>query len=294
MFQSKFSWIGVAAFFIVLLCMPLGHATMILMEHYFEGGMLNIMAFLLGVLGLGLTVWGMRIKSDNTATLLGFFGGLLVWTGWIEFLYVYFASKLNIAPLMENGEVVTKPEYLLLMSSVGFWSIIMLFYIARLRSGCSFYCWIQSKLRIASKEQAAQTGGNKSITTFMETNMLLWSCYLLLMFAYDETFLGDRHPMTITIAMGCLVWSVWLFVRLIQIKSMGKAIRYALPTVIIFWTFVEVMGRIGLLKEIWVEPTAYKTEMIVMAITLFAIIVGFIFAKRAQASKETREYNINQ
>lgn len=288
MFQSKFSWIGVAAFFIVLLCMPLGHATMILMEHYFAGGLLNVMAFLLGIVGLGLTVWGMRIKSDNTATLLGFFGGLLVWTGWIEFLYVYFASKLNIAPLMENGEVVTKPEYLLLMSSVGFGSIIMLFYIARLRSGCSFYCWIQSKLRIASKEQAAQTGGNKSITTFMGTNILLWSCYLLLMFAYDDTFLGDRHPMTITIAMGCLVWSVWLFVRLIQSKSMGRAIRYALPTVIIFWTFVEVMGRIGLLKEIWVEPTAYKTEMIVMAITLFAIIAAFVLYKRTQTFEEKR------
>lgn len=30
----KFSWIGIAAFFIVLLCMPLGHAAMILMEHF--------------------------------------------------------------------------------------------------------------------------------------------------------------------------------------------------------------------------------------------------------------------
>lgn len=288
MFRSKFSWIGIAAFFIVLLCMPLGHAAMILMEHYFDDGLLNLMAFLLGVLGLGLTVWGMRIKNDNTATLLGFFGGLLVWTGWIEFLYVYFAQKLNVAPLMENGEVATKPEYLLLMSSVGFWAIIMLFYILRLRSGCSFYCWIQSKLRIAIKEQVAQTGGNKSMTTFMETNILLWSCYLLLMFAYDDTFLGDRHPATISIAVGCLVWSVWLFVRLIQIKSMGRAIRYALPTVIIFWTFVEVMGRIGLLKEIWVEPTAYQTEMIVMAVTLFAIIVAFVLYKRAQTSKEKR------
>lgn len=289
MFRSKFSWIGIAAFFIVLLCMPLGHAAMILMEHCFDGGLLNLMAFLLGVVGLGLTIWGMCMKNDNAATLLGFFGGLLVWTGWVEFLYVYFASKLNVAPLMKNGEVTTKPEYLLLMSSVGFWSMIMLFYITRLRSGCSFYCWIQSKLRLSIKEQAAQTGENKSMTTFMETNILLWSCYLLLMFAYDDTFLGDRHPATIAIAIGCLGWSVWLFVRLIQIKSMGRAIRYALPTVIIFWTFVEVMGRIGLLKEIWVEPTAYQTEMTVMAITLFAIIMTFVLYKRAQTSKEKKQ-----
>lgn len=284
MYLNKFGWIGLAAFFIVLLCMPLGHAAMILMEHWFEGGLLNLMAFLMGVIGLGLTIWGTRLQSDNAATLLGFFGGLLVWTGWVEFSYVYFASKLQIAPIMENGEVATKPEYLLLMSSVGFWAIITLFYIARVRSGCPFYGWIRSKSRISTPEKTILMSVNKSMTTFMETNMLLWSCYLLLMFAYDDAFLGDRHPLTLLIATGCLIWSVWLFVRLVKIKSLGRAIRYALPTVIIFWTFVEVMGRIGLFNEIWVEPTAYKTEMFVMLIILIAIVAGAVFRKRTQRS----------
>lgn len=279
---NKFGWTGAAAFFIVLLCMPLGHAAMILMEHWFEGGELYLAAFLLGVVGIAMTAWGVRTKSDNIATLLGFFGGLLVWTGWVEFVYIYFANELNVAPLVEDGKVVTKPEYLLLMSSVGFWAIIMVLYVARVSSGCSFYCWIQSKLRIPIKERSTPMGANKSVVTFMETVMLLWSSYLLLMFAYDKSILGDKHPVTIGIATACLLWSIWLFVRLLGIKSMGRAIRYSIPTVIIFWTFVEVMGRIGLLKEIWVEPTTYKTEMTIMLVMLITVVAIGVFRKKAK------------
>lgn len=280
MYPNKFRWIGVSAFFIVLLCMPLGHAAMILMEHWFHGSTLNLMAFLLGLTGLFITIGGSRMKSDSLATFSGFFGGLFVWTGWVEFLYIYYAKKLHVSPLIENGEVVTKPEYLLLMSSVGFWAIIMIFYIFRTRSACSFYCWIQSQLGIEKKLSTTQLTTNKSMITFMETNMLLWTCYLLLMFAYDESFLGERHPMTLCIAVGCLIWSVWLFVRLLKINAMGRAIRYALPTVIIFWTFVEVMGRIGLLKEIWVEPIAYKVEITSMLVMLLTLIISYVFYKR--------------
>ncbi len=51
------------------------------------------------------------------------FRGLLVWTGWIEFAFVYFANRYNVAPLMDNGEIATKPEYLIMPSSVGFWAV---------------------------------------------------------------------------------------------------------------------------------------------------------------------------
>lgn len=280
MYRSRFNLTGVAAFFIVLLSMPLGHAAMILMEHWLDGGALDLAAFLLGTVGVAFTIWGTRLSKDPAATLLGFLGGLLVWTGWIEFGYVHFAQKLNVAPVIENGEIVTKPEYLLLMSSVGFWAVIMLFYIFKIRTGCTFFCWIQKKIGVKTDGLSAAGAGDKAMTTFMETNVLLWSCYLLLMFAYDDTILGDRHPVTIAIAVCCLIWSVWLFFRLIKIKTLGRAIRYALPVVIIFWNFVEVMGRIGLFKEIWVEPMKYKTEMIVMAVVMITFAVTGILYKR--------------
>ncbi|MCC8173798.1 MAG: hypothetical protein LIO65_05270 [Odoribacter sp.] len=116
---------------------------------------------------------------------------------------------------------------------------------------------------------------NSSVVTFLEMNVLLWTSYLLLLFAYDDRLLGDRHPITVFIAFASLVWSAWLFLRLLKIQQIGYAIRYAIPVVIIFWTFVEILGRWNLFKEIWVHPGEYKIEMLIMlsVFILFGIIL---------------------
>ena len=36
----------------------------------------------------------------------------------------------------------------------------------------------------------------------------------------------------------------------------------AIATVIVFWTLVEILGRMNLLREIWVDPLGHKTEMV--------------------------------
>lgn len=275
--EKKHRFIGFSAFMIVLFTMPLGHAVMIIMEKTLEKSYLTPAAFLVGLIGLILAIWGFYIKKETPATFAGLFGGLLVWTGWIEFTFVYYAHRYNVAPLMENGEIVTKPEYLILMSSVGFWAIITLFYIFSARTGCLFYTWIQKKLGITRKDGALHNiVKNNSITTFMETNMLLWTSYLVLMFAYDDVLLGDRHPVTAFIAFGSLAWSAYLFYKLMKIQKIGYAIRYAIPTVIIFWTFVEILGRWDLFHEIWVEPMKYSTEMIIMFIVMILFCI-FLF-----------------
>lgn len=110
---------GLIAFLIVLLLMPLGHALMVLNEHMLDEQKL-IGAFFIGVLGLALLVWGIFSDKKRTlATILGLLGGVLLWTGWIEFSFVWIAEKLNIPHLEENGEVVTNAEYLVMMSSLG-------------------------------------------------------------------------------------------------------------------------------------------------------------------------------
>ena len=273
-------WTGILSFLIVLFTMPLGHAAMILMEKALGHEHVYIAAFALGWVGIVLLLAGIFSKKETSATFAGLFGGLLVWTGWIEFAYVYFANRFGVQPLMENGEVVTKPEYLIMPSSIGFWAILMLFYLFNTRSGCNMFNWIQKKIGYGEKRQTLQpTLHNTAMTTFMELNIVLWTCYLLLLFAYDDAFLGDRHPVTALIAAGSLAWSVYLFTRLLKIKKLAYAIRYAIPTVVIFWNFVEIMGRWDLLNEIWVEPSHYWMEMTAMC-TAFAALFIFLFSKR--------------
>ena len=282
-------WTGILSFLIVLFMMPLGHAAMILMEKMLGHEWLYMAAFLLGVLGLVILLAGVFSRKEGTATFAGLFGGLLVWTGWIEFAFVYYANRFGVPPLVVDGEVVTKPEYLIMPSSVGFWAIFMLVYVFSTKSGCNFFCWIQRKLHYGGSRKEASEGQpvqiqpllrNHAMTTFMELNVILWTCYLVLLFAYDDAFLGDHHPVTAFIAFGSLAWSVYLFIKLLKIKKIAYAIRYSIPTVIIFWNFVEILGRWDLLTEIWVEPSHYWLEMTAMSLAFIVLAIA-LFRNRS-------------
>lgn len=236
--------VGFAAFMIVLFSMPLGHAVMIIMEKTMDHDVLFIGALVMGVVGLAVTIWGAYVKKETLATVCGLVGSLLVWTGWIEFCFIYFAHRYHVDPLIVDGEIATKPEYLIMPSSIGFFAVVFLLYLYGIQSKCSFFVSLQRFFKIHMKKPSQiEVKRNKSIVTFMEMIVLLWASYLLLLFVYDDNFLGDRHPVTSFIAFASLAWSAYLFIRLLKIKKIGYAIRYAIPVVIIFWTFVEILGR---------------------------------------------------
>ena len=284
------SLIGIIAFIIVLFTMPLGHAAMILMEKGFGHEHVYLAAIILGFLGLILLFFGVISSNENKATFLGLFGGLFIWTGWIEFAFVYYAHRYGVEPLMANGEVVTKPEYLILPSSVGFWAILMIYYFLGSKTGCQFFNWFQEKLKYTQALKHKPADRNIAMTTLMELIALLWTFYLVLLFVYDDQFFGDRHIITYVVAYGSLFWSIYLFRKLIKIQKMAYAIRYAIPTVIIFWNFVEILGRWDFFKEIWVEPEEYWIEMIIIALVFLALlIVSLMERKKNEKTQETNK-----
>ena len=107
------------AFLLVLFAMPLAHAAMILMEKLMSEGSVHVAGFLLGLLGFVLVIIGVFARGDTRQTLWGLFGGLLFWTGWVEFLFMYYARRYGVQPEIEHGVVVTKPEYLILPATFG-------------------------------------------------------------------------------------------------------------------------------------------------------------------------------
>ena len=263
------------AFLVVLCAMPLGHAMMILMEHFIPGPALHGCAFAMGAVGLGIAITGVFVKGDTKQTILGLVGGLLFWTGWVEFLLQYYAARYGVQPEIVNGEVVTKPEYLIMPATFGFWMLIMTVYIFSVKTGCYFITWIQKRLFGRRKDEIVTRPLTRhtSITTFMELNMMMWACYLLLMFCYDPRFLGDHHPVTLIIGAGCLIGAVFMFIKQLKIAPWGANIRMAIATVIVFWTPVEIMGRINLFNEIWVAPMEHVTEMVII-LAAFLVLVA--------------------
>lgn len=273
--RQIYIWKTLASFLMVLFTMPLGHALMIIMEKTLDKPMLHYCAFAMGGIGLIMVIIGVFAKGDTKQTLWGLFGGLLFWTGWVEFIFVYYAARYGVLPEIVNGEIVTKPEYLIMPVSFGFWVMFMLIYLFSIKSGCKFFNWCQ---KVMFRDQrkiivARPMTRHVSIVTFMELNMLLWTCYLLLMFCYDSNFLGDHHPVTILVGLGCFVGAVFMFIKQLRISSWGANIRYSIATVIIFWTPVEILGRMNFFSEIWVAPMEHKTEMITLLLAFTAILI---------------------
>ena len=171
-------WKAIASFLVVLLTMPLGHALMMIMEKTMTPVALHYSAFFMGFAGLVIVIAGVFVKGDTKQTFFGLIGGLLFWTGWVEFLFQYYATRWGTQPEMENGEVVTRPEYLILPASFGMWMMMMTLYIFSTRNGCNFINWWQRVLLGSRKSEIAARPMTRhtSIVTFME----LSASYVLL------------------------------------------------------------------------------------------------------------------
>jgi len=271
--------IGVFSFILVLLFMPLGHTLMILNERLLTNHKL-IGAGIIGFIGVCLLVLGIsKDRKKSTATLFGLLAGILVWTGWIEFSFVWVAEKLHIEALTINGEVVTKPEYLIMPSSLGLLGSFMLLYLFTYNN-CQFFNWFQHVFDIKKHIKIKNNEKAIAVSTFIETIMILWTFYIVLLLVYDDDIAGDKHPFTYIVAFGSLIWSIYLFLKLLKIKKFDYAIRYAIPTVIIFWNFVEVMGRWNLFKEIWVHPFEHWIEISIITILLIGFIAYYFFENK--------------
>lgn len=286
--KKKNWWKSIASFLLVLCTMPLGHAMMIIMEKTMTPAAVHCSAFCMGFIGLLLVIGGVFVKGDTRQTVCGLIGGLLFWTGWVEFLFQYYATRWGTQPEMENGEVVTRPEYLILPASFGMWMMVMMLYIFSTKNGCNFINWWQRTILRSHKNEIAARPMtyHTSIVTFMELNMILWSSYLLLMFCYDKNFLGDRHPITSIVAAGCLLGSIFIFRKQLKLSSWGANIRMAIATVIVFWVPVEVLGRLNFFHEFWVEPEKYATQIVSILVAFVVLMVYIMMAARKRKAGE--------
>ncbi len=257
-------YVGLLAFVIVFVVQALGHTVMILMEDVFGHEYVLQCAFAMGLLGAGLLWLGMRSNNEVSATWLGFWAGTLLWTGWVEFAFVWSANYLGVPDLMDKqlaGEIATKAEYLVMMSSIGVFAATLVYFLMNKETKCNFFLWFQRNAGLKTGKPTPGYPRNFAAITALETIYVIWAFYLLLLFMYDDKILGDRHPVTYVIFFFNVVWAVYLFQRLMRFWKVTTAIRYGIPTAIIAWNAVELMGRWHLFTEFWEKPWEFGLEM---------------------------------
>ena len=279
-------WRTIASFLFVLFMMPLGHASMIIMEKNMGPDAVHVGGFLLGLAGLVMVIWGVFVKGDTKQTLFGLIGALFFWTGWVEFLFQYYAHRYGTMPEIENGVVVTKPEYLILPATFGLWAMMMLVYMFCTKTGCDLINWLQKQFFRNRKNEIVPHPMSRhvAITTFMEFIMIMWTSYLLLMFCYDPHFIGDHSIITYAVGAGCFIGSLFMFASELKRQSWGANIRMAIATVIVFWVPVEVLGRINFFNEFWIEPQKYATPLLVLLAAFLTL--GFYLTYKAFKQKQ--------
>ena len=281
-------WVGLTAFLIVFVVQALGHTVMIVMEDVWPGEeYIYESAFAMGALGAALLFVGMKHQSEVASTWYGFWAGTFMWTGWIEFSFVWSANYLGVPDLVDPniaGEIATKAEYLVMMSSLGILGTTLAYFMLNPETKCNFFVWFQRNAKLRTQKPSRGYQRNFAAITALETVYVIWFFYLVLLFLYDESNLGETHPVAYGFFFVSAVWSIYLFQRLMKFWKVTTAIRYGIPTAIIAWNCVELGGRWHLYTEFWERPQDFGLEM---SLLFAAVVVAAFLVVRTPAHKKS-------
>lgn len=242
---------GIKATLFFFFLMGIGHALMMVInrvdERYgFEKSFMFWSAVILTVSGIILIFITKFNKTDTWQSMNGALGGVLFWTGAIEYGLIFGSQKLGITPL--HG---TAPEYRLMKFTWPFILGIFLYLLFHEDIRCNFIAFLRRKFSLMKGPTSEGRIRNYGPRTAFEMILVLWTFYVLLLLAYDENIFGVHHPVTYLIFVLSLGCGIYLIYKLLKIKEMGKAIRYSIPTAIIFWNTVEILAKWKVFKEPW-------------------------------------------
>jgi len=187
-------FVGIATLVAMLLGIGLAHAVMRAIEEALGHDLTYIAQLFIGA---GAVVWlwyGVKSKSENFATWTGFFTGIVIWMTWVEFFYMYYGRKnFGLMPRIENGEVTTEPEYLIMAATIGVLFTMLAYYVFDKDTRCNMFVWIQEKLRLRDglgERTKTARDRNYALITFMETFYVTWFMYAWNLLVFDPAFVG--------------------------------------------------------------------------------------------------------
>ena len=276
-------YVGIAVVVIMLLGIGLAHALMRAIEESLGRDNTYIASVFMGLAAIIALWYGVKSKSENFATWVGFFSGLVIWMTWVEFFYMYYGRKnFGLMPRMENGEVTTEPEYLIMLGTVGVLAFMLVYYIFDKDTRCNMFVWIQNRLGLRDglgPGTKTARDRNYAVITFMETIYVTWFCYAWNLLVFDPAFVGFGQSALyaeVATVFVSITWGGYCFSRLMKYRRTSTAVRYGLPTANILWISVEISSRWGAFTEIWLYPGQYPVELLTI-LAAFSVLTIMIY-----------------
>ncbi len=232
----------------------------------------------IGLLGFCLVAANLK-QAELRASVAGYAGGLLIWIGWFEFTFHYFAVRFAIPPFQASERLISSPDLNLVQASFPILIALLLLYgFVNQHTKCNFMRWFHRNTGLSPGLPAGNLRRSVARITAMETLFVVWFCYALWLiityFSASIYVIGGAY----------LLWTAWfiyLVVRLLKISRPGYAFRYGIPVGIIGWVIVVTPSHMGLYPVIWLQPFDYPLSSIV-ALAVFATSLWMIAAARSQ------------
>ena len=203
----------------------------------------------------GLVLWATsRLKGDAAQSILGIFGGNLLWTGGVEYGLTIAARSLGVgkAVSVADGKLVAVyGEYVLMKHTWGVLALVMVYLLFLESSRCPVFLWWRKNvptMRGAVVSGRIDNYGPRSAFQYATT---VWGFYLLLLWAYDENVFGVFSVVTKAIMLASIAGSIYCVWRLHHQTGWGPSVRYAVAAMIVVWTPVEIAGKWGIFRQPW-------------------------------------------
>lgn len=210
---------------------------------------------------LGLTAAGLfliwltsRVKSDAAQSILGIFGGNLLWTGAIEYGLTLASRSLGVGKtvgVVDGRLVAVYGEYVLLKHTWGALALVLAYLLFLESSRCPVSLWWRERVPTMRGPVISGRIHNYGPRSAFQYATTVWFFYLLLLWAYDESVLGVYSLPTKAILFAAVAGSIYCVWRLHQQTGWGPAIRYAVGAMIVVWTPIEILGKWGVMRQPW-------------------------------------------
>lgn len=216
---------------------------------FLVGATLSLTA--LGALLLWVTS---RLKGDTAQSIVGIFGGNLLWTGGVEYGLMIASRSLGIGKtvgVVDGQLVAIYGEYVLLKYTVGVLVLVMVYLLFLEASRCPVFLWWRKNVPTMRGSVVNGRIDNYGPRSGFQYATTVWGFYLLLLWAYDERVFGVYSMTTKAILVLSIAASLYCVRRLHQQTGWGPAVRYAVGAMILVWTPIEIAGKWGIFREPW-------------------------------------------
>lgn len=211
-------------------------------------------AILLCVVGVLLIWLTSRFKSDTAQTIVGIFGGNLLWTGGVEYGLTLASRTLGIGKtvgVMDGQLVAIYGEYVLLKYTWGPLALVLAYLLFLESSRCPLFLTWRKQVPTMRGPLVSGKIGNYGPRSAFQYSTTVWAFYLLLLWAYDESVFGVYSIVTKAILFASLAGSLYCMWRLHKQTGWGPATRYAIAAMIVVWTPIEIFAKWGVMREPW-------------------------------------------